>query len=139
MDARNREVKKNIARVTEEEIRNGCLTTKGRTVQNDKYETKQYLLELPIEKVKPILRMRMHIVDLPCNFGDRDECWLCGRLETIRTEHYLVCPETKLMRECMGIKEEGFDMIENHGLLKLSGFYKLLEQRNLNRKLKCQE
>ena len=41
-------VKKQINLTTEEEIRKGCDTTKGRTVARDKYETKQYLLDVTL-------------------------------------------------------------------------------------------
>ena len=131
-----KDVKQNISRVTEEEIRMGCNTTKGRTIAKDKYETKRYLLELPVEEAKYVLRMRTHMVDIPCNYGERDRCWLCGKEETIRTEHYLVGPETKVIRKCVGINNESFDTLEKLEQVKLSKFFQLLEQRNvLNEKL----
>ena len=133
-------VKKQINLTTEEEIRKGCDTTKGRTVAQGKYETKQYLLEVTVEDAKGILRMRTHMVDIPCNYGERDSCWLCGKQETIRTEHYLECPGTELLRECSGIRNEQFSSLNTLELVKLSKFYQLVEKKNIhNQKLRIQK
>ena len=133
-------VKKQINQTTEEEIRKGCNTTKGRTAAQGKYEKKQYLLDVTVEEAKGILRMRTHMVNVPCNYGERDSCWLCGKQETIRTEHYLECPETELLRESVGIKNEQFSSLNTLELIKLSQFYQLVEKKNIqNQKIKVQK
>ena len=133
-------VKQHINLATEEEIRKGCDTTKGRTVAHGEYKTKQYLREVTVEDAKSILRMRTHMVDIPCNYGERDSCWLCGKEETIRTEHYLECPGTELLRKCSGIQNEQLSSLNTLEQLKLSKFYELVEKMNIhNQKLTIQK
>ena len=125
-------MKRKVHQKCEEEIRKACIdSTKGRTVSKDRYEMKQYLLQLPIDESKQILRMRMHMTDIPCNFGEREYCWLCGKRETIRTEHYLECQDTKLLRECLGIKKELLSSTNTLELVNLSKFYQLVEKKNV--------
>ena len=133
-----KEVKHRIHITCEEEIREGCTnSTKGRTVLKDQYEMKQYLVQLPIDESKQILRMRTHMMDIPCNFGEHEYCWMCKKRETIGTEHYLECQETKLIRECVGIEKEHFSSTNILELVKLSKFFQLVEKKNVSNQKLC--
>ena len=64
------EVKQNIKVEMENGIREMCHNlSKSRSILNDKYELKKYLKEMSVEEAKQVLRMRLHMVDLPCNYG----------------------------------------------------------------------
>ena len=134
-----KEVKKKITEGCECKIRVVCEnSTKGRTAATEKYELKPYLVQLPIHQAKHVLRMRLHMVDIPCNYGERDSCWLCGVVETIRTEHYLECSGTEHLRVCLGVGKKLFSSMNTVELVNVSRFYQLVEQRNvLNQKLRC--
>ena len=84
-------VKKNIRNITEDYIRKSC-GTKGRTIINDKYERSSYLNETTLEESKQIMKMRLHMTNITCNYQSEREtrCWMCGKTE-IRTEHYFEC------------------------------------------------
>ena len=130
-----RHVKTQIQTVVETEIRSGCNTSdsgKGRTVCMEDYSMKTYMKELPVDVVSDILKVRLHMVRLPCNYGDKDKCWLCDNA-VAKTEHYLRCPGTILIRECMGIvSDSSFANLDTDQLVKISQFYKKLELRSIS-------
>ena len=79
------------------EVRDNCeQKTKTRTVKHDKYEIKNYLLETnTVTETSQILRMRLHMTRLLCNFGQAQKCPWCKQAN-IQTEHYFgECKRTK--------------------------------------------
>ena len=124
-----RHVKERIATTIEGEIRSGCSKmSKGRTVIDDEFKLKEYLSAVDVNLASDILKVRLHMSTLPCNYGDKSDCWLCGE-GGVKTEHYLRCPGTLLSRECLGIPEVSLGTQETIELIKLGQFYKQLEQR----------
>ena len=123
-------VKKRIAAAIEEEVREGCAkSSKGRTVARDDFTMTNYLQCLPVGDASSILKVRLHMSALPCNYGDKSACWMCDE-EGVKTEHYLKCPGTLLLRECMGLHEATtMDSQEIDEMLKIGLFFKQLEQR----------
>ena len=122
-------VKERISKVVEEEIREGCeQSSKGRTVARDDFEMKNYLRQLSVDEASFILKVRLHMSTLPCNYGDKSNCWMCDE-KGVKTEHYLRCPGTFLMRECMGVREVSLDSQDVDELKTISLFFKHLEQR----------
>ena len=96
--------KRNISTVMEQKIRHGCSQmTKGRTVAEDRFERKRYLDERTVEESRWITKMRLHMTDIPCNYGQGEVCWLCG-CRNATSEHYFECPETETLRKCWNIE-----------------------------------
>ena len=94
-----KEVKEKIGKKTEEQIRDECgRMRKTRTILNDQYILKDYLKLTNLTEAKDILRSRLHMTKLTCNYGHTDDprCPLCGYGGRIETEHYFSkCPWTK--------------------------------------------
>ena len=101
------EVKRKISTWNEKEIRERCREMrKGRTVCEGKWGRKEYL-KLDMGEVREILKMRLHMMPLPCNYGESGKgCSLCNSPEKIETEHYLHCIGTEYIRKKWGLKEE---------------------------------
>ena len=101
-------VKERIRNTMEEELREGCKQiSKGRSVANDRHTMKTYLNDVSIDEASSIIKMRLHMVNLPCNYGlGENGCWLCGRSGKIKTEHYFECTAASLLRDCWGIRED---------------------------------
>jgi hypothetical protein len=79
---------------------------KGRTVCKDKYGRKQYM-EMEIGEALEILKMRLHMMPLPCNYGQSGEgCRICSTVGKVDTEHYLKCGGMRYMRKKWGISDE---------------------------------
>ena len=92
--------KRKIGKKVEEEIRTNCKRmSKTRTIMNDEYKIKPYLQETTLTEATDILRTRLHITKLTCNYGKNDNCPLCGYIGHIRTEHYFECPMVKTIAE----------------------------------------
>ena len=84
-----KKVKEKIKTKTEEMIRKNCESqSKARTVLEGEYKMKEYLTKTTIAEAKQILRARLHMLKLPCNYGKRECCWLCGETNNVKTEHY---------------------------------------------------
>ena len=84
-----KEVKEKIGGKTEKIIRNECTRLrKTRTVCNDPHKLKEYLKNTNLTEAKDILRSRLHMTRLTCNYGHISCCPLCGSDEKIETEHY---------------------------------------------------
>ena len=92
------EVKDKIRKKAEEEVREECKRLKKtRSVKNDEYEIKVYLKKLPLEEAKDVMKMRLHMAYLTCNYASSEEvkkCPLCGEKGVITTEHYFACTTT---------------------------------------------
>ena len=104
-----REVKQKINNKVEEEIKEKCSNMKKtRTIKTDKYEMKQYLRETSLKESADILKARLHMLKLPCNYGLlRDRCPLCGQHGSIETEHYFEqCQMTRRMADIWETKFE---------------------------------
>ena len=128
-------VKTKIKAAMEREIREGCSKLKkGRTIQQDCFERKEYLDERSIEESKQITKMRLHMTDVPCNYGQGEVCWLCG-VGGVNSEHYFQCVETERLRKCWNIQTseqmKSDDIIE---LVNTSKFMQKVAQRNINGK-----
>ena len=79
--------------MTEKDIKKKCHPyNKSRTVMYDEYKLEDYLRETNIREAKYILKMRLHMMDIPCNFtsGKQTQCWLCGK-SGANEEHYFRC------------------------------------------------
>ena len=104
-----KEVKEKIGSKLEEEIRGKCRKmTKTRTIQDEKYCLKTYLTETTMTDATDILRARLHMTKLTCNFGlSKHECHLCGKQGKIQTEHYFTqCRRTKYLANIWGTRQE---------------------------------
>ena len=53
--------------------------------------------KLPLEEAKDVMKMRLHMAYLTCNYASSEEvtkCPLCGEKGVITTEHYFACTTT---------------------------------------------
>ena len=105
--------------------------SKSRSILNDKYELKKYLKEMSVEEAKQVLRMRLHMVDLPCNYGGGGKCWLCDRTQDVNTEHYFECKGTEVIRKHLNTKRGHITSNERHYLLNASKFLQMVEKKNV--------
>merc|ERR1712072_1164646 len=97
-----KEVKEKIQIIVEKEIRKRCAEMKKtRTVKDGPFCMKDYMKEMPLKEASDILRTRLHMTKLPCNYGgERQLCPLCGCVGEITTEHYLgECLVTKKLAD----------------------------------------
>ena len=117
-------MKKRINQVMEEEIRTKCRkTSKGRTIAEDEYCMKSYIKELPVEEASLITTTRLHMVKIPCNYGNK-QCRYCNEVSA-STEHYLECPGTLLLRKCWGItKNMNLICMDTLQMVQVSKFFK---------------
>ena len=101
-----REVKKMINLKMEEEIRERCRNSKkARTVKDDKFETKEYLLgKVSLNEAKNILMTRMNMVKIPGNYKSNGggNCTLCEEEEG-STEHYFECCKVKQLTKAWNV------------------------------------
>ena len=85
---------KSIEERTKQEMTN---KTKARTIIEDKWERKKYLQECDSETIKDVIKIRLHMWQVNCNYK-RDntdtKCPLCKKLEDT-TEHVLECEKDK--------------------------------------------
>ena len=116
-----KKVKEKISKKVEEEMRIQCNEMKKtRTVKDDKFEMKKYLKETSLSEAADILKTRLHMVRLPCNYGEgANGCPLCGQEGYMETEHYFGdCQMTKRMAEVWetkpeDLKEDSVDKLKN--------------------------
>lgn len=123
-------VKENIRKVTEMEIKSCCEgKSKSRSVVTDEYKMKNYLKESTTSETTRILKMRLHMTNIPCNYnqGEKARCWLCGT-EDVRSEHYFVCPE---ITNNWNAKEEDVTSKNIMDLQRASKFMEEVEMRNI--------
>ncbi len=120
-----KKVKEKIKKKVGEKIRKECYgKSKSRTILQGRYEKKEYLEDATITQAKLILKTRLHMVKIPCNYKNIDLdncCWLCGD-ENIRTEHYYECSGTKVLRKTWAAKEVDLTSTDMYTLLRTSKF-----------------
>ena len=91
-------VKERITSKVEEEIREKCRNLKKtRSISEDNFELKDYLKDTTLTEANDILKVRLHMTKLPCNYGSSsDYCHLCGFQGKVESEHYFEqCQVTK--------------------------------------------
>ena len=85
---------KSIEEITKQEVAN---KTKARTIVQDKWERKKYLQECDSNTIKDVIKIRLHMWQVDCNYK-RDntdtKCPLCQQSEDT-TEHVLECEKAK--------------------------------------------
>ncbi len=76
---------------------------KGRTVCANAWGVKGYL-EMKVGEAQEIMKMRLHMMPLPCNYGGSDDgCPVCNETGKVDTEHYLRCESFQYMRMKWGL------------------------------------
>ena len=125
-----KKVKERIREKTEESIRANCENqSKARTVMIEKYELKDYLKKAPVAEAKQILKARLHMMKLPCNYGRKDEsCWLCGSDGEVTTEHYYRCSGAKGLQRNWNAKEEDLQSTNRTRLIRTTKFLEQVEE-----------
>ena len=116
-------VKQKIREKTEELLRKeGETLSKSRTSLLEKYEMKDYMRETTIYQAKRILKSRLHMMKLPCNYkaNKGEGCWLCGSKDKIRTEHYYECKGTARLRKNWNAKVEDLTEMDTGALIRTS-------------------
>ena len=91
-----KEVKSKINQGVEKLVRDACAEgSKTRTVKDDVFELKNYLKENTVTEATDILKTRLHMTKLTCNYKRRQQkqiqntpCPLCGCSGIVKTEHY---------------------------------------------------
>ena len=104
-----KEVKRGLSQRTELEIREKCCQMrKTRSIKDEPYTMKEYLKETAITEGTDILKTRLHMTKLPCNYGvQSDRCQLCGSDVKTETEHYFSqCRATQRMANIWETKPE---------------------------------
>ena len=103
-----KKVKEKIQDHVEQQIRAEChRMKKTRSIKDEKYELQQYMKESSMKETSDILRTRLHMNKLPCNYGDRDLCKLCGYNGQVTTEHYFTsCHRTTTLSRIWQTKPE---------------------------------
>ena len=95
-----KDVKEKIGMDVEKGIREKCQNLrKTRSIRDDPYEMKQYLQETSLTEATEILKTRLHMTKLTCNYGIKDDsCPLCGMTCKVETEHFFSeCNVTRRM------------------------------------------
>ena len=118
-----KKVKEKIKTKTEETIRRTCETqSKARTVVADEYKLKEYLTKTTITEAKQILKARLHMLKLPCNYGKNENCWLCGEVNDVSTEHYFNCSGTRDLLRIWNAKEDDLESMNKSKLRRSTKF-----------------
>ena len=102
-----KEVKSKLQKINETEVKKRCQQMrKGRTVCDNTWGRKGYS-NMEIGEAREIMKMRLHMMPLPCNYGGSDDgCPLCRVSGKVETEHYLQCEGVKHMRKKWGLDRE---------------------------------
>ena len=100
-----KEVKEKIGKEVEKSIRKECQNLrKTRSIRDDPYEMKQYLQETSLTEATEILKTRLHMTKLTCNYGIKAElCPLCGVKCKVETEHFF--SECRITRKIAAVWE----------------------------------
>ena len=104
-----KEVKEQIKKKAEMEIKEKCAgLRKTRTVREDPHEINPYLLECTPKEASELLKTRLHMTKLPCNYGvSSDQCPLCGYQGKVETEHFFEkCRRTERLAEIYETKAD---------------------------------
>ena len=120
-----KKVKEKLRNKVEERIRTECIgKSKSRTVLSGEYEMKEYLKETTVTEAKLILKTRLHMSKIPCNYKRMDLencCWLCGS-EEARSEHYYECKGTRIQQKIWKARVEDLITTDRNTLLRTSKF-----------------
>ena len=123
-----RKVKEAIQKETEKQLRRECKEKKkARTVKDDEYKMKKYLTETTISQSRQILKARLHMVEITCNYkksGEDERCQLCGKKERIETEHYFRCERTEEIKKNWNVQEEHLKSSETMDLIRVGKYFK---------------
>ena len=59
-------------------------------MKDDNYIMKDYIKRMTPTEVKDVMKMRLHMAKLKCNYESSQTatCELCGEAQNIQTEHY---------------------------------------------------
>ena len=105
-----KEVKEKISNSVEKQVRAGCANgSKTRTVIDDAFELKEYLQETNVTEASDILKTRLHMTKLTCNYRQQQysPCPLCGYPGKVTTEHYFRrCTGTNSLSKIWETNEE---------------------------------
>ena len=93
-----KQVKEKIGKSIEERTKQEMANkTKARTIVEDKWERKKYLQECDSDTIKDVIKIRLHMWQVNCNYK-RDKigtkCPLCQKSEHTN-EHVLECEKAK--------------------------------------------
>ena len=92
------EVKEKIGKSIEERTKQEMANkTKARTIAEDKFERKKYLQECDSDTIKNVVKIRLHMWQVNCNYkrdNTDSKCPLCKKSEDT-TEHVLECEKAK--------------------------------------------
>ena len=126
-----KEVKGKISAWNEKEVRQRSKDlSKTRTAREGEWGRKRYINESALGDVKEILRLRLHMMPLPCNYkknvDDGNKCCLCKKSDKIRTEHYFRCNRTKRIRERCGVKENMMTSESTNDILKAAKYIRTI-------------
>jgi hypothetical protein len=124
-----RKVKEKIRQKTEEIIRENCESkSKSRTVKIGSYDLKDYLKKATIKEAKKILKARLHMLKIPCNYGKGEEgCWLCGEKD-VKTEHYYKCSGTRSLQRSWSANEKDLQSTSKSKLIRTAMFLEQVEE-----------
>ena len=87
-----------------------CQRVEQSTVKGNEWGRKSYMDELNMDDAQEVLRTRLHMMPLPCNYGKSEGCLLCSTTTKITTEHYLECKGTQyLRRKWVFLKNKNMD------------------------------
>ena len=132
-------VKEAITKHEEGEIREKCRnSTKSRLVKEDPYDMKEYLKgKVSAEAAKQIVRVRMNMSDLPANYKNKHggSCPLCNK-GLANVEHYLRCPQVRLIQKAWDVKEEDLYSTE---VAKMRDVAKFVEKIEMMVESTCEE
>ena len=120
-----KEVKSKLQIMNEMEITAKCEEMrKGRTVCKSEYGKKKEYMEMELGDAREIMKMRLHMMPLPCNYGKSDEgCCVCSTTGKIDTEHYLTCDGTRYLRRKWGIRSNVTLETEDNEEMKVMAKY----------------
>ena len=79
----------------------------------DEWGLKKYIKTLHLHDAVEVMKTRLHMIPLPCNYGRNEGCLVCGSINKIQTEHYLTCQGTVYLRKKSGIKATIYEDIRD--------------------------
>ena len=94
---------------------------------------KEYMKETTIKEMKEIVKTRVHMTNIPCNYkkGNDVQCWLCGKHDDIRTEHYFNCEKTDYLRSKWNTNDGDMTSKNTRNLIKASKFLNQVAMKNI--------
>ena len=150
-----KQVKGKIGKLIEERTKQEMANkTKARTIVEDKWERKKYLQECDSDTIKDVIKIRLHMWQVNCNYK-RDntdtKCPLCQKSEDT-TEHVLECEKAKKFTLSKENSREEWEEItkiyrknkkkREHAVIKVQDQHKIIKEsgkKNKIRKIKEKE